>query len=130
MTCRNVYFIMYFFCLRSFKFSWVDKVTTQTESLVSFIWKLGFWSATVPATRIQFSDHFNWRLILQLIKDISSVLQKLLRCFNGTVISTSYLPQFPICPVFCCLNLNEPLLLSLVGESIIPPLLFRACSSL
>ena len=31
-------------------------------------------------------DRFRWRLISQLIKDISRVLQKLVRCFNGTII--------------------------------------------
>ena len=55
-------------------FSWVDKVTRGTYGLVSFIWNLGFWFAAGPATRIQFLDHFNWGLISQLIKSISSVL--------------------------------------------------------
>ena len=108
-------------------FSWVDKVTTETLSLVSFIWKLGFWLFAVPATKMHFLDRFNWRLISQLIKGISSVLQKLLRYFNGTIISTSFVP--PGWPVICCLNLNEALLLS-AGNSVILSLLSRAGSSL
>ena len=35
-------------CLRSFMFSWVDKIITGTLNLVSFIWKLGFWWFAVP----------------------------------------------------------------------------------
>ena len=64
------------------------------------------------------------------VKGISSVLQKLLRHFDGTIISTSFVPPFPVCPVICCLNLNEALFLLLVGKSIILPLLSRAGSSL
>ena len=82
---------------------WVDKVTTGTYhfgiSLVSFIWNVGFWLFAVPATIIQFLDHFNWRIVSQLIEGISSVLQKLLRYFNGTIISTFVVPSFPFCPV-------------------------------
>ena len=111
-----------------FMFSWVEKVTTGTKSLVSFIWNFRFWFDVVPATRIQFLDHFNWRLI-------SSVLQKLyfgklLRYFNGTIVSTSLVPPFPVCPVICRLNLYEALLLLLAGKSIILPLAFTAGSPL
>ena len=38
----------------------------------------------------QFSDHVKIGFISQLINGISSVLQKLLKCFNGTTISTSF----------------------------------------
>ena len=69
-------------------FSWVDKVTT-------FIWIVGFWLFVVPANIMQFLDHLNWRLISQLIKGILSVLQKLLRYFNGTIISASFVSPFP-----------------------------------
>ena len=77
--------------------SWVDKVTRGTYSFISVMLNSAFWFAAVPATRIKFLDHFNWRQILQLIKDILSDLQKLLRYFNGTIISTSFVPQFPVC---------------------------------
>ena len=64
-------------------FSWVDKVTTGISSLASFIRNPRFWFATVPATRIQFLYHFNWRLISQLLKGISSALQKLSRYYEN-----------------------------------------------
>ena len=66
-----------------------------------------------------FSRPFNWILISQLIKGISSVLQKFLIFFNGTIILTSFMPPFPTCPVIFCLNLNEVLLLLSLGKSII-----------
>ena len=75
----------------------------------------------VPATIIPILDHFKWRLISQLIKGISSDLQKLFRYFNGTIISASFVPPFAICSVVFCLNLNEALVLS-VGKSIMLPL--------
>ena len=71
----------------------------------------------------------NLRLNSQLINEISVVLEKLLRYFNGISISTSFVPLFPICPVIYGLNFNEILLLSL-GKSIILPLLFKAGSFL
>ena len=110
-------------------FSWVDKVTTGTQSLVSFVWKLGFWLFAVPATLIQFLDHLNWRLVSQLIKGVSSAFQKLFSYFNRSIISTSFVPPFPVWPVIFCLNLNEVLLLLSSGKSIILPLLSKAGSS-
>ena len=86
--------------------------------------------AAVPATKIHFSIYFNWRLISQLTNGISIVLQKLLRYFNGTISSTSFVPQFPICPVCCCLNLKEILLLLLAGKPKILLLLSRVGLSL
>ena len=38
----------------------------------------------------QFSDHVKIRFISQLIYGMSDVLQKLLKCFNGTAISASF----------------------------------------
>ena len=68
---------------------------------------------------------------IRLISDgISSVLQKLLRCFNGTVISTSFVPLFPVSPVISSLNLNEILLLLSLGKSVILLFLHIAASSL
>ena len=94
-------------CFNSFILSWVNKVTIRTESFLLVILNFGTWSATVTATRILYLGHVNGRVIPQLIKGISSVLQKLLRYFNGTVISTSFVPPFPVCPVICYLKLNE-----------------------
>ena len=66
---------------------------------------------------------------LELIKDISSALQNLLRYFNGTIISTSFVPRPPACLAIYCLNSNELLLLSLTGKSIILPLVSIGGSS-
>ena len=70
------------------------------------------------------------RLISQLINGISSVLQKLLKYLNGTIISTSFVLLFPVCPIICCFNLNEVLLLFSLGKSIILPLPSKSGSSL
>ena len=59
--------------LSSFTLSWVDKITTGIYSFVSLIVNVGTWLAT--ATKKQSLDHFNWRLILLLIKDTWSVIQ-------------------------------------------------------
>ena len=63
------------------------------------------------------------RLILQLIKSISKVLQKLLKYFNGTIILTFFLPAFPVQPSVFVLNLNQALLLSAAGKSAIAPII-------
>ena len=48
------------------------------------------------------------RLTSQLINDISGVLQKLHKYFNGTIISTSHvLPSAGIFPVIFILDLND-----------------------
>ena len=48
------------------------------------------------------------RLTLQLINGISRVLQKLLKYFNGTIISTSFsLPPAGFFPVIFILDLND-----------------------
>ena len=60
-----------------------------------------------------FSDQVKMKLISQLIKDISRVLEKLLKHLNGTIISTSFVPFAATgLLVIFCLNLNEELLLS------------------
>ena len=46
-------------------------------------------------------EHVNSRLTSQLINGISRVLQKLLKYFNGTIISTSFVfPSAGVFPVF------------------------------
>ena len=67
--------------------------------ILSFCWH--FWLIFIPANlsviliffpvaeeTTQFSDQIRIRLISQLIKDNSRVLQTLLKYFNGTAIST------------------------------------------
>ena len=53
-------------------------------------------------------DHVKIRLTSQLISGISRVLQKLLKYFNGTIISTSFvLPAARVFPVVFILDLND-----------------------
>ena len=47
------------------------------------------------------SDQIKIRLISQLIKGISRVVQKLLKYFNGTIIPTFFVPLSPVAPVKC-----------------------------
>ena len=75
------------------------------KSFVSVILNFGTRFAAVPAARILFLEHVNWRLISQLIKGITGVLQKLLRYFSGTIISTSFVSLFPVSRIICCLKL-------------------------
>ena len=56
----------------------------------------------------QFADQVNWRFISQLIKDISRVLQKLIKYFNVATISTFFvLPSAGVLSVILALNLND-----------------------
>ena len=56
----------------------------------------------------QFADQVKIRLISQLIKGISKVFQKLLKYFNGTIVSMpSILPLVPLWPVIFALKLIE-----------------------
>ena len=75
-------------------------------------------------------------LISQLIKGISKVLQKLLKYFNGTIISTPTLPAIlpllllaAVWPVTFALKLNESVALA-PSKSTIAPLLLIAGISL
>ena len=53
-------------------------------------------------------DHVRVRLILQLIKSILRVLQKLLKYFNGTASATSFvLPSSGVFPAIFTLDLND-----------------------
>ena len=83
-----------FNCFNSFTLSWVDKVTTGTLSFVSVTINVGSCSAAVPATKHQFLYQVNIRLISELCNGISSVLQKLLKYFNGTINSIYFFWNF------------------------------------
>ena len=65
------------------------------------------WAATMVATITQFSDQFNLRIISQLFKGISIVLQKLLRYFNGIIVSTFFVVLSSVWPVICSFVLGE-----------------------
>ena len=57
---------------------------------------------------MQVGGHVKIRLTSQLINGISRVLQKLLKYFNGTIISTSFvLPAAGVFPVIFILDLND-----------------------
>ena len=75
--------------------SWIDKVTTGTYSFVSVSWNF---PSPVELVITQSLDYVNSRLTSQLINGISRLLQKLLKCFNGTIILTSFV--FPSTGVF------------------------------
>ena len=56
----------------------------------------------------QVDDHLKIRLSSQLIKGISRVLQKLLKYFSGTIISTSFiLALLRVFPVIFISDLND-----------------------
>ena len=75
------------------------------------------------------ADQVTITLFSQLIKGISRVLQKMLKYFNGAIISTSFAPLLPVWPVIFSLKWNESLRLSKV-KSTISTLLFTAGISL
>ena len=64
-------------------------------------------SSPVSLVITQVDDHVKKRLTSQLINGILRVLQKLLKYFNGTIISTSFiLPPAGVLPVIFTLDLN------------------------
>ena len=64
--------------------------------------------ATVELIITQVDSHFEKRLISQLINGISRVLEKLLKHFNGTANSTSFVLQSAgVFPVIFILDLND-----------------------
>ena len=77
-----------------------------------------------------FADQVRIRLISQLINGISTVLQKLLKYFNGAITLKSFSPLFFILPAISVLNLNEALLLLSAGKLAIAPLASKIGSSL
>ena len=67
----------------------------------------------------QFADHVKISSTSQLIKGISKVVQKLLKYFNGTIISTScILPSSQVWPVIFVLKLNESVALAPLKSTI------------
>ena len=76
-----------FSCWSNFSLCLVDKVTTGTYNFVSVI---ADFPSPVGLVITQSLDHGKIRLTSQLINGISSVLQKLLKYFSGTIISTFF----------------------------------------
>ena len=58
----------------------------------------------------QFADQVRMRLISQLFNGISSVFQKIVIYFNGTIILAAFVPSFPLEPVIFYLKLSKVLL--------------------
>ena len=64
--------------------------------------------APVELVMAHVDGHVKIKLTSQLIKGISRVLQKLLKYFNGTIISTFFsLPAAGVFPVIFILDLND-----------------------
>ena len=96
-----------FNCSKKLLSSFVDKVTTGTYNFVSVILNVapigllildiaGFplWARTASLVALlvntHLSDHVKIRFVSQLINGMSNVLQKLLKYFKSTTISTSF----------------------------------------
>ena len=77
------------------------KVLYQLESI-------SLYQIPVELVITQVDNQVKIKLISQLIKGISRFLQKLLRYFNGAIISTSFsLPTAGLFPVIFILDLND-----------------------
>ena len=64
------------------------KAKTRVQIFVSAIASVVAWFAAVQDIITQFADNVKMRLVIQLIKGIPRIFQKLLKFFNGTIIST------------------------------------------
>ena len=78
----------------------------------------------------QFTVQIRGKSISQLITGISRVVQKLLKDFNGTIISTSFVPWLPVLLATFSLNLIEKPLSLIAGKSLTAPAIFKIGSSL
>ena len=65
-----------------------------------------------------------------MIEGISIVLQKLLRYFNGTFVSTLFVPLLPVSPVIFYLILNESVVRLSALKAVIALVAAKAGSSL
>ena len=85
-----------------------DEVTTETYNFVSFILNVAFVGLLIPSKRgsslvslvallviTQFSDQDKVKDISEFINGMSSVLQKLLKYFDGTTTLTSSFSGLP-----------------------------------
>ena len=92
------------FC-NSFPFSWVDKVTQQNTKVCICYFKSCY---SVPFKKImQLSDQVKIKLISQLIKGISRVLQNLLKYFKSTPIFRFLILSLSVLSINLDLNLND-----------------------
>ena len=92
------------FC-NSFPFSWVDKVTKQNTKVCICYFKSCY---SVHFKKImQLSDQVKIKLISQLIKGISRVLQNLLKYFKRTPIFRFLILSLSVLSINLDLNLND-----------------------
>ena len=80
------------------------------ELLLGHKFCIGYYkfSFTCKIVITQVDDHAKIRITSQLINGISRVLQKILKYFNGTIISTSFvLPSAGVSPVIFTLDVND-----------------------
>ena len=95
-------------CCNNFALSWVDKVLTWTQSRVLFIANDAFWFALLGYSR---NHNTNYWPSQSKIKGISRILQRLRKYFNGTIISTLFVPLSPVWRVIFTLKLNESVII-------------------
>ena len=137
-SCTDT-FVSYFFqlivllkpdfkCSNSFALSWVDKVTTGTQSLLYIVY-CSLRAIGLSITKYLL-DQVRIRLISQLINCILRVIQKLLNDFASTLLLTFSVPSFAVLPAIFILNLNEALLPLSAGKSVVALLAFKNGSSL
>ena len=88
------------------------------------------WATTLVATIKQFSDQFRSRVSSQSIKDISRVLQKLLKYFNGIIVSIFFVPLLPVWPVIFPSRLKESVVALASVKSVIAQSSFTVDTSL
>ena len=96
-----------FNCCNSFALSWIDKVATGTQVFVPVIVNVGYWPTVGSSVMKHLAGQVRIRLNSQSINSISRVLQKLLKCFNGTLVLTFFIPSFSILLVVFILNLKK-----------------------
>ena len=73
----------------------------------------------------QLADQVKIVLTSQLIKDISRVPQKLLKYFNGTIISTFIIPLLSVWPVNFVSKSNESVALAPLKSTILPIVIYN-----
>ena len=102
----------------------------EHKDLSLLIVNVEFWFGKLALIITQSADQVKISSTLELIKGISRVLQKLLKFFNGTITSASFIsPSWLVWPVIFVLILNESVVLVIVKSTILP-LLFTAGISL
>ena len=76
------------------------------------------------------SDQVKMRLISQLVKFMSSVYKKLLKYFDGTIISTSCSPLAPVMPVIFWFKFKWSTIILPTWKVLIAPASIKVGSSL